>query len=113
MILTIVTIKSKETVIKILKYLNIYNYFDNVFGTCDEFPNQNKKELLEYAIKWCNPSKSIMIGDRKSDILAGKYCDIDTSAVLYGMDSKEILLNVSPTYYAEDTETICNILINS
>lgn len=111
--LTIVTIKSRDTVIKILKYLDIYCYFDNVLGTCDEFPNQNKKELLEYAIKECKFSKSIMIGDRKSDIVAGNYCNIDTIAVLYGMDSKEILSTANPTYYAENTDDILNIIVNN
>lgn len=111
--LTVVTIKSRDTVIKILKFLDIYNYFDSVLGTCDEFPNQNKKELLKYAIKECKLSESIMIGDRKSDIIAGNYCNIDTIAVLYGMDSKEILSTANPTYYAENTNNILNILLNN
>lgn len=111
--LTIVTIKSRNTVVKILKYLDIYSYFDSVLGTCDEFPNQNKKELLLYATKECNLSKSIMIGDRKSDIVAGHYCNIDTIAVLYGMDSKEILSATNPTYYAENVDNILKILINN
>lgn len=77
--LNVVTLKSKETTINILKYLDIYKYFDNVIGMCDEFPNQNKKEMLKYVTDRIDSDKAIMIGDRKSDIEAGNYCKIDKS----------------------------------
>lgn len=110
--LNIVTLKSRETTIKILKYLDINKYFDNIIGTCKEFPNQNKKELLKNAIEKVETNKSIMIGDRKSDINAGKYCKIDTIAVLYGMDSLEILSKENPTFFAKNPEEIYKFICN-
>ncbi len=108
--LNVVTLKSKETTIKILEFLDIYQYFDNIIGMCNEFPNQNKKEMLKYAIKTIDLNKAIMIGDRKSDIEAGNYCEIDTIAVLYGMDSFETLSTVNPTFFAKNPNEIYEII---
>lgn len=108
--LNVVTLKSKETTIKILEFLDIYQYFDNIIGMCNEFPNQNKKEMLKYAIKTIDLNKAIMIGDRKSDIEAGNYCEIDTIAVLYGMDSFETLSTINPTFFAKNPNEIYEII---
>lgn len=108
-ILGVVTLKSQETTLKILEFLNIRQYFDSIIGMCDEFPNQNKKEMLKYATEKIKSDKAIMIGDRKSDIEAGNYCKIDTIAVLYGMDSFEMLSTVKPTFFAKDANEIYKI----
>lgn len=108
--LNVVTLKSRETTIKILEFLDIYEYFDNIIGMCNEFPNQNKKEMLKYAIKTVDLNQAIMIGDRKSDIEAGNYCEIDTIAVLYGMDSFETLSTVNPTFFAKNPNEIYEII---
>lgn len=108
--LNVVTLKSKETTINILKYLDIYKYFDNVIGMCDEFPNQNKKEMLKYVTDRIDSDKAIMIGDRKSDIEAGNYCKIDTLAVLYGMDSYDTLSTANPTFFADSSNDIFEII---
>ncbi|MCI8700565.1 MAG: HAD-IA family hydrolase [Clostridia bacterium] len=108
--LNVVTLKSKETTIKILEFLGIYQYFDNIIGMCNEFPNQNKKEMLKYVTQKIDSNKAIMIGDRKSDIEAGNYCKIDTIAVLYGMDSFEVLSTVNPTYFAKDANEIYKVI---
>lgn len=108
--LNVVTLKSRDTTIKILEFLQIYQYFDNIIGMCNEFPNQNKKEMLKYAIKTIDLNKAIMIGDRKSDIEAGNYCEINTIAVLYGMDSFETLSTVNPTFFAKAPKEIYEII---
>lgn len=108
--LNIVTLKSKETVIKILEFLDISQYFDKVIGTCKEFPNSNKKEMLKYVLEKIETNKAIMVGDRKSDIEAGNYCKIDTIAVLYGMDSFKTLATTNPTFFAKDANEIYKII---
>lgn len=108
--LFVVTIKNRETVIAILKYLDIYKYFDIITGICEKFPKQDKKEMLRFVTKDVELSKSIMIGDRKSDIAAGNYCNLDTIAVLYGMDNKTTLAEANPTYFAENSEDILRII---
>lgn len=109
--LYVVTIKNRETVVEILKYLGIYEYFYIITGMCEQFPNQNKKEMLKFVTKNIEKSKSIMIGDRKSDIEAGNYCHIDTIAVLYGMDNKITLKQANPTYFAQKSTDILKIIL--
>lgn len=111
--ISIVTIKKQDTVIKILKYLNIYQYFDTINGISEKFPKQDKKEMLKMISQNDNFSKSIMIGDRKSDIIAGKFSNMDTIAVLYGMDDYETISKTNPTYYAKEPLDILNIINNS
>ena len=78
---------------------------------CEQFPKQDKKEMLKFITKDVDLSKSIIIGDRKSDINAGKYCNIDTIVVLYGMDDKETLASANPTYFVEKSEEILKIIL--
>lgn len=112
-ILVVVTTKYEETAIKILKHLGIYEYFDFVYGTIGI--NQNKVDLLK---KICNkiegikPEECIMIGDRSSDIIAGKLNNMDTIGVLYGMDSKYTLNEAEATFLVENPYEIFNILVN-
>ena len=89
--LIIVTAKLEQTAIKILKYLDIFKYFDMIVGATTDSSRITKKEIMKYAInniENIDLKKSIMIGDRTSDIKAGIENDMDTIGVLYGMDTK-------------------------
>ena len=48
--LIIVTAKLESTVIKILKYLDIYKYFDLVVGASEDSSRTKKTEIISYAI---------------------------------------------------------------
>lgn len=114
-ILIIVTAKYQETTIKILKYLKIYKYFDFVYGVTKESKRTTKKEILSYALNNFENIKTeecIMIGDRSSDIIAGKDNNIDTIGVLYGMDGKEILKEAGSTYLVNEPMEIIEIIEN-
>jgi HAD superfamily hydrolase (TIGR01549 family) len=72
--------------------LDIYKYFDFVYGTTRS--NQNKADLLKKAcnkIEGIKTEECIMIGDRSSDIIAGKASNMDTIGVLYGIDDYHTL----------------------
>lgn len=111
--LIIVTAKVESTVIKILKYLNIYKYFDLVVGASEDSSRTKKTEILSYAIdrfRNIDISKSIMIGDRASDIKAGRSKNMDTIGVLYGMDNSDILIDAGATYTVEKANEIIDII---
>ena len=114
--LIIVTSKVEPTVIKILEYLEIYQYFDLIVGATEDSLRTKKDEILSYAIscfKNIDISKSIMIGDRASDIKAGLKHHMDTIGVLYGMDDCAILQDAGATYIVENTNQIIDILSSS
>ncbi len=109
--LIIVTAKLEQTAIKILKYLDIFKYFDMIVGATTDSSRITKKEIMKYAInniENIDLKKSIMIGDRTSDIKAGIENDMDTIGVLYGMDTKE--LNVGAMFLVNSPVEILNII---
>ena len=112
-ILILVTVKYEKTAIKILKHLGIFKYFDYIFGTTGN--SQDKVFLLKKAcesIDSLNLSECIMIGDRISDIHAGKLNNMDTMGVLYGMENREDLIKSESTYLIETPYEILDILFN-
>ncbi len=111
--LIIVTAKLEQTTIKILKYLDIFKYFDIVAGATVDSSRITKKEIMKYAInniKNIDLTKSIMIGDRISDIKAGIENNMDTIGVLYGMDTKELLENAGVKFLVTSPIEILNII---
>lgn len=112
-VLIIVTAKYQETTIKILKHLKIYEYFDFIYGVTGESERTAKKDILSYALsnfKNIETKECIMIGDRKSDIMAGKINNIDTIGVLYGMSSKEILKEAGANFLVNKPLEILRII---
>lgn len=112
-VLIIVTAKYQATTIKILKYLKIYEYFDFIYGVTEESKRTTKKEILSYALKNfknIETKECIMIGDRSSDILAGKNNNMDTIGVLYGMDSKEMLKKAGAIFFVNKPLEILKII---
>lgn len=111
--LIIVTAKLEQTAIKILKYLDIFKYFDMVVGATTDSSRITKKEIMKYAInniENIDLTKSIMIGDRTSDIKAGIENNMDTVGVLYGMDTKELLENAGAIFLVNSPIEILNII---
>ena len=111
--LIIATAKYEETAIKILKYLKIYKYFNFVYGVTEKSERITKKDILSYALNNLNNienKKCIMIGDRSSDIIAGKANDMDTIGVLYGMDNKEMLEKAGATFLVNKPLDILRII---
>lgn len=109
----IVTAKYQKTVVKILKYLKIYEYFDFIYGVTEKRKRVTKKEILSDALnnlKNIKMEECIMIGDRTSDIIAGKTNNIDTIGVTYGMDSKEMIKEADATFLIDKPFDIIEII---
>lgn len=112
-VLIIATAKYEETTIKILKHLNIYKYFDFVYGVTEKSERTTKKEILSYALNHLENmqiEECIMIGDRSSDIIAGKSNHMDTIGVLYGMDDKEMLKKAGATFLVNQPKEMMKII---
>lgn len=111
--LIIVTAKLEQTAIRILKYLDIFKYFDIVVGATADSSRITKKEVMKYAInniENIDLTKAIMIGDRTSDIKAGIENNMDTIGVLYGMDNKQLLENAGAKFLVNRPIEILNII---
>ena len=107
--LIIATSKPEEYTIKILKYFDLYQYFDFVAGATMDGKRGEKSDIITYALENNHiedKSKAIMIGDRKYDILGAKENGLDSIGVLFGFGDYEELTNAGATYIAETVDDI-------
>jgi phosphoglycolate phosphatase len=84
--LYVVTSKPTHFARMIVEHLGLAPYFIQIFGP--EFDGQfdDKADLLAYVLKvlQADPARGIMIGDRFTDVLAGKRNGVRTIALTYG-----------------------------
>ena len=94
--LAIATSKPLEMAIEVLKYLEIYEYFDYVMGAETKGNRQSKEAVLNVLIEesglHINNDNAVMIGDTCFDVDGAKKVGLDTIGVSYGFgNSKEML----------------------
>lgn len=106
---------SKPTVYseKILEHFNILKYFDEVVGSELSGARVEKEEVIKEVLSRLNPdlSKTVMVGDRKFDIIAAKKIGIKSVGVKYGYAQKKELENEAPDYIAETVSDLRDILL--
>lgn len=100
---TLVIATSKPTIYakKILEYFNLIDYFEFVAGSELNGLRNKKSEVIAYALEACgivDRSSSVMVGDRKHDILGAKEVGITSVGVLYGYESISEINSVDPDY---------------
>lgn len=110
--LLVATSKPEEFTNRILEHFGLAEYFDFVAGaTMDETRNE-KADIIAYALKQiadADPSKIVMIGDRKFDILGARENGIDSIGVLYGYGSRAELEEAQATFIVEKPEDLLRL----
>ncbi len=104
------TSKPEEYAIEILKYFQLYQYFDFIAGATMDGSRGEKADVIAHALKISNiedRTKAIMVGDRNYDILGAKENGLDSIGVLFGFGDYEELAKAGATHIAE---TVGNIL---
>jgi phosphoglycolate phosphatase len=79
---------------RIIDHFKLRDYFERVFGSELDGTRADKTDLLGYALQTMNvdSSKSVMIGDRKFDMIGARNNGMTAVGVLYGYGTKEELL---------------------
>ncbi len=93
-VLVLATSKPEPFAKQIMDHFSLSSYFSFLCGsTMDEKTRMEKSQVLSYAIEQsaAKPGTSVMIGDRKFDVLAGKWAGMKTVGVLYGYGSEQEL----------------------
>ncbi len=104
--------KPKRILDKMVEHFGL-NEFELVLGTEESnFKHKPDPEILNYIMDQLNISKeeTVIVGDSKTDILAGKNAGIDTIAVTYGYDKPENLKNLNPTYIVDDFKSLEKVI---
>ena len=106
--IVLATSKPEKYAAQILKDNGLYDLFDFVAGADPNINRNEKTEVMEYALKSINadPSKVLMIGDRKYDVIGSKDVGCDCIGVLFGFGTKEELLNEGAIFTAETCDEV-------
>jgi phosphoglycolate phosphatase len=108
----IATSKPRVMADKIAEYRNIKHYFDGIYGCELDGTRSNKAELISYLLEKekIQSVDSIMIGDRKYDIIGGIKNKLMTCGVSYGYGSVEELENADADIVINKPEELIEVL---
>lgn len=98
---------------EIVKHFGLAPFIDFVVGSNMDGTRTDKKEIIEYIIAELSASEkaqTIMVGDRKHDIIGARKVNVESIAVAYGYGTVEELTKEMPTYLAETVEDLARIL---
>ncbi len=106
---------SKPTVyaVEVLRYFEIYSYFKETVGSNLDNTRSEKTEIISHLISEFRvfPGSSVMIGDRKHDIIGGKNNSLKTIAVTYGYGSREELSSHQPDFIVNNCKEIQTLFV--
>lgn len=100
---------------QILKYFDVYRYFDLVEGAEMDGRRTDKAEVVHEVIRRLHmedqKDRMVLVGDRNYDIIGARHEGISSIGVTYGYGSKEELEAVWPACIVDTTEELRNVLI--
>ena len=101
--LYIATSKPWEFAREIARHFDFARHFKVIYGSELDGTRTNKVELIRHILdqERLDPAHTLMIGDRKHDLIGGKLNGLDVAAVGYGFGSREELQAEQPTYHFE------------
>lgn len=96
----------------ILEHFELDSYFEFMGGADFEEIRVKKADVIRYVLDTCeirDISKTVMIGDRKHDILGAKEFGMESVGVLYGYGSREELTKAGAEFLAESIFDLQNL----
>ncbi|MCL2398311.1 MAG: HAD hydrolase-like protein [Defluviitaleaceae bacterium] len=113
-LLAVATGKLTANAKEVTKHLNIAHYFDIVVGCELDGTRSHKNEIIDMVLNSLDPQRqyaSVMIGDRKYDIIGANEQNIKSIGVTWGFGSREELEKEAPTLIVDSMEELQRILL--
>jgi len=109
----IATAKGKHSARAEMEKEGLDELFAGMYGAIHERNITRKEQILGVALeeREIDATKAVMVGDRGSDILAGKLHHMTTVAALYGFGSEEELMAKEPDYAVRSVEELKELLL--
>ena len=105
---------SKPTVYaeKIVTHFHLNHYFTKVLGSELDGTRENKAEIIQTLVEefHLEPEKTLMVGDRKYDMIGAKKNNMHAAGVLYGFGSRAELLEAQADHLANSPIEILNFI---
>lgn len=112
---TLIVATSKPEVFakKIVNHFGIAGYFKLTAGCQLDGTRAKKGEVIRYALDYCHvePSRAVMIGDRKEDVLGAKEAGIPSIGVLYGYGGKRELEEAGADFLANTAAEVARLVL--
>lgn len=112
--LYVVTVKPQVYADRIVRHFPLGQWFNGVFGPeLDEYyPDKTRLIASILTNLGLVPEETVIIGDRREDIIAGKTNATVTIGVTYGYGSKEEIIGAAPEYICRNTREIQQAIMN-
>jgi len=110
--LFIATSKPKVFADKILKHFDLAHFFESIYGSELDGTRSNKAELIKYILETerLDAKVTLMIGDRKHDILGARANDLVSIGVAWGYGKNAELKDAGLSYTAYLPKDIWSIV---
>lgn len=110
----VATSKPEAYAVRILDHFGLSRYFTFVAGSRMDGTRIQKHEVIAYALsetQVADRSSTVMVGDRKHDMIGAKKNGLESIGVLFGYGSRAELEQAEATYLAESVADVRNILL--
>jgi len=111
--LCVASSKPRIYVRKILDHFELSGYFEKIFGSELDGTRGDKSELLRFALaeSRADSSTSMMVGDRKHDVVGATNNDMHAIGVLYGYGSKGELKKAGARHLVDTPQDLVPLLL--
>ena len=110
--LFVATSKPEPLSLRILEHFDLIQYFEAVAGSTMDEQRTKKGEVIAYALKTFDlrPEETVMVGDRKHDVLGARENGLNCIGVLYGYGSRAELTEAGASALAADLSELSALL---
>ncbi|MGN1305534.1 MAG: HAD hydrolase-like protein [Oscillospiraceae bacterium] len=98
---------------RIVQHLHMSEMFEYIAGASMDGKIIKKSDVIAYAMKEIgadDPSRILMVGDRKYDVIGARANGIKTAGVLYGYGSYPELLDAGADYIAQNVSELAEVI---
>lgn len=113
--LMVATSKPEEFTVQILEHFDLARYFEFVGGNTLQESRPTKEAVIQYIMQQypsINGDNTLMIGDRKYDILGAHSCGLRGIGVLYGYGDVEEMTQCGADAIAADITQLEDLILN-
>ena len=106
------TSKPLALALPLLKHFGFDQFFESLYGSELSGERSDKTELIEHILQTENlePSQTVMVGDRKFDVIGAKANKIAVIGVTWGFGSPEELEEAGADFIVGTWEDLCSRL---
>ena len=107
------TSKPEKYAKQIAEHFGFAKYFDFIGGACMDGRRTDKHDVIEYVIDSCKVCRenTVMIGDRRHDMIGASKAGIRSIGVLYGYGSREELERAGADMIAVTPDDISKLIL--